>query len=258
MLLFMMLTANYTVAQNINDTIIKNVVRIDEKDIVQHNNDILIDVVIDSQTKKNPIIFNNTKYSKDFFANNIFKQKTIMIITPDWKYYDEIAKEADEFDGCIEPATTNILYQRKISGNTVKTDSIRISGKQPKLIFKPITTQSNITNAIVYYHTETYSSSCCPRDPKWEVKEKLDEFISSFEVSHKVKLGEIYKRITGKEGEHILYFTLSSLTTVQKLRFLQQIRSVYRKSTSKKDKETTSQIFIPKSIRKNGLQLITN
>jgi hypothetical protein len=256
-ILSLILTNNYVIAQSINDTIFKNVLLIQKEDVVKNIDDYLIDVVIDFDSKKTPLIFNDSRLSKDFFTNRMFEHKSIVLITPDWKFYEEVAEEANRMGGCIEPATTNIFYQRKYSENKPKADSIRISGNQPKVVFTQSLKDLKTNDNIIFYHTESFGSSCCPRDPSWEIKGKLDEFITSFEKVNNVKLGDIYEEIRGKEGEHILYFTLSNLSTKQKLSFLEEVR--YWKYIDRKleDVEFEPQIFTPNSIKKESLKLMT-
>lgn len=257
LILSLLLTNNYANAQSINDSIFSNVLLIQKKDVVKNIDDYLIDVVINFDLKKSSVIFNDSGLSKDFITNRLFEHKSIIVIIPDWKFYEEITEEATRMGGCIEPATTNIFYQRKYIENESKTDSIRISGNQPKLVFNKSIKNVKFNDNIVFYHTESFGSTCCPKDPKWKIKQRLDEFITSFERENNIKLGDMYKKITGKEGEHILYFTLSNLNTKQKLLFLQEIR--YWKYTDQKLKDIKfdPQIFTPNTIKKESLKLIT-
>ncbi|WP_103867591.1 hypothetical protein [Aquimarina sp. I32.4] len=255
--LTLILTINYSIAQSINDTIFTNVVLIQKEDIVQDNNDYLIDVIMDFDFKKTPIIFNNSRLSKSFFINKLFKDKPIILITPDWKFYEKVVEEAQRMGGCIEPATTNIFYQRKYLKNISKVDSVQISGNQPKMVFNSRVKGLKTDDTIIFYYTESYGSMCCPIDPKWKVKEKLDNFITSFEATNNIKLGDAYVKITGKEGEHIVYFTLSNLSKKQKLAFLQGVRGgIYFKNADRKYIEINPQIFTPRSIQKEGLKLV--
>ena len=105
------------------------------------------------------------------------------------------------------------------------------------------------------YYTDGFGSRCCPKDPKWEMKGRLSEFIAAFEKRNHVKIGDVYKKITGKEGEHILYFTLSTLNTEQKLLFLQEVQSCYFLTKKTKDIKIASQVFIPFLVHKEGLKL---
>lgn len=256
-ILSLILMNNYAIAQSINDTIFKNVLLVQKDDVVKNNDDYLIDVVIDFDSKRTPIIFNDSKLSKDFFIERMFEHKPMFLIAPDWKFYDDVSEEANRMGGCIEPATTNIFYQIEYIGNKQKIDSIRISGDQPKLVFTQRKKDLKSNGNIIFYHKESFGSICCPKDPKWEIKERLDGYIASFEKTNNIKSGDVYKKVTGKEGEQILYFTLSNLRKEQKLNFLQEIRCWHFENKEKRDVVFKPQIFTPNSIKKEGLKLIT-
>ena len=242
-LLFIVITNHNSIAQSINDTIFKNVVLIEEEDIVKSQEDYLVDVVLDFKSNHIPIIFNYSRVSKHFFLDRFLKHKSLILITPDWDFYNKVAKEANAMGGCIEPATTNIIYQRKYFENKPKIDSIRVSGNQPKLIFTERLKNLESDDNIIFYHSESFGSSCCPRDPRRNMIKTLNAYISSFEEKNDIKIGNVYKRITGKEGEHTLYFTLSNLNKQQKISFL------------KGRFKSPPQIFMPSVTKKEGLRL---
>jgi hypothetical protein len=79
---------------------------------------------------------------------------------------------------------------------------------------------SMFKDSVLIYYEESYGSVCCPRDPKWNLKNSLKKFIMNFEKSHNVKIGKVYVESYGDEGEHVCYFTLSSLTGKQKVEFI--------------------------------------
>ena len=251
------ITNNNVNAQSINDSIFNNVLLIQKEDVIKNSDDYLLDVIIDFDFKKTPIIYNDTRLSIDSIASLLFKYKSFIVITPDWEYYDKIAEEAVNMGGCIEPTTTNIFYQRTYIENEWKTDSIRISGDQPKIVFKQPKKDVKFNDNIVFYHIENFDSTCCPKDPKWNVKQQLDQFIISFERENNITIGDIYKKITGKEGEHILYFTLSNLNIKQKLLFLQEVRFWTYPDQKLEHIKFSPQIFMPKTINKVGLKLIS-
>lgn len=256
-ILFLILANKYVNSQSINDTTLKNVVLIQNDNIVQNNDDYLIDVIMDFEKSSNPVVFNDTKLPSRFFLNKLFKSKSFILIRPDWEYYSSVSEEASRMGGCIEPATTNIYYQIPSFENKTKIDSIRKSGNNSKLVFNPIKKHLKIDGNMIFYHTEEFGSTCCLRDQKWDIKEKLDDFITSFEKSNKVKIGDVYEKITGKEGEHILYFTLSNLNKEQKLDFLQEVRYWTFIDQKLKDIKFEPQIFTPSFIKVEGLKLIT-
>lgn len=75
-------------------------------------------------------------------------------------------------------------------------------------------------DSILIYYSEIYGSSCCPRDPKWDLKTSLKNFTDNFEKSHNTKVGKVYEKSYGDEGEHECYYTLSGLTGKQKVEFI--------------------------------------
>lgn len=245
-------------AQNISDSIFKNVTLIENRNVLKSDNDYLIDVVMKYDVNDIPVIFNDSReLSKQFFFNELCRSKPMLLMTPDWAFYDAVAEEADSMGGCIEPAPAFIYYQKKYYKNKLQVDSIKITENYPKLFFNLSVKELKAKEDIVFYHTESFGSTCCPKDPKWEMKDKLDGFITYFEQKNSTKLGDVYKKITGKEGEHILYFTLSNLNTKQKLNFLQEIRHIYVEKKNRKSIEISPQIFMPSSIQKEGLEFVT-
>jgi len=256
-ILFLILANKYVNSQSINDTILKNVVLLQNDNIAQNNDDYLIDAIIDFEKSTNPVVFNDTKLPIRFFKYKLFKSKSFILIRPDWEYYDSVSEEGSRLGECIEPATTNIYYQISSFKNKSKIDSIRKSGNNPKLVFNPIKKHLKSDGNVIFYHTEEFGSTCCLRDQKWDIKEKLDDFITAFEKSNKVKIGGVYKKTTGKEGEHILYFTLSNLNKEQKLDFLQEVRYWTYIDRKLEDIKFEPQIFTPSFIKEEGLKLIT-
>ncbi len=258
-ILSLILANNYSTAQSINDTIIRNVMLIQEKDIVKNIDDYLIDVIIDFDTQKPSIVFNNSKLPTQFFSNQLFKNKPYILIKPDDEYYNALSNGTDtELNDCDLPLNINIYHQRTYFKNKPKIDSIkRFDNHQPKLIFNSSIDKLKTKDNIVLYYTFGFGSTCCPRDPNWDIKEKLDEFISGFENFNNVKIGDVYKKITGKEGEHKLYFTLSNLNKKQKLKFLQKIRYWTYIDRHIEDIKFEPQIFTPSFVKKEGLKLIT-
>lgn len=257
-ILYLVIMNNFVFAQSMNDTIFKNVILIQEKDVVKNNNGYLIDVVFNY--KEMPVIFNNSKLSKHLFDNQLFKNKPYILIVPDSNYYDAFNKTIDEGENCCDmPLNINIYHQRKYNNNLLESDSLTITGNQPKLVFSKSLKDLKLNDNIIFYHTESFGSVCCPKDPKIKMKEKLTSYITSFEERNNVKLGDIYKKVTGKEGEHILYFTLSNLNKEQKLIFLQEISFWPYTYTDRllEDIEYDSQIFIARSIKKDDLKLMS-
>jgi len=254
--LICMMAINCLIAQSIQDRIFNNVILIEKEDVIQKNGDYLINVITDVGTHKNPVIFDDSRLPLSFFMDTLFKPNPFVLIKPDWKFYEKISRQANRNGVVLEPITRNVFYQVEYANNEQKVDSIIISGDQPKINFVPKLRSSNTNKSIVVYHTEGFGSRCCPKDPKWEVENRLHEFITDFENKNNITIGDVYKEIRGKESEHILYFTLSTLDMQQKLLFLQEIQSCYFPIKKTKDIKIDSQIFTPFLVRKEGLRLL--
>lgn len=247
LIIFLLFQSFY--AQTIKDSIFTNVIRIDSNDIIQQGDNYLINTILEPEDKQSLIIFNSTRLSKALFFDYALKNKAFILIMPDWESYDRIAAIATKEKGCFEPATTNWFYQRTYKNGKAKMDSIRYSGEQPEFTFS--SSHNSNKNTIVSYLIETFGSSCCEKDPKWDLKNKMDMFIKNYEKRIGKSLGKTYKKITGKEGEHILYYTLSNLNNEQKLNFtLEYYNEFYSKNCVSK------YVLSPCRINKNGLELV--
>ncbi|MEZ4874762.1 MAG: hypothetical protein R2793_04760 [Flavobacteriaceae bacterium] len=145
-----------------------------------------------------------------------FSKANVIVITPDWEYYNRVAKEAESMEGCIEPATTQIYYQLTKKNNKITLDSLRISGAQPKITMAP---KPKGEMPLSYYQRE-YGSSCCPRDPAWDGKEAMDQKIGLFSSSYRKDILPTCTVLLGKEGEQKMLYALANLSQKEKLEFL--------------------------------------
>ncbi len=75
---------------------------------------------------------------------------------------------------------------------------------------------------IVFEYSESYGSTCCPKDPAWDTKESLEAYIKRFEKDHSVVLKESYKVIQGKEGEKTYYLSFKGWNKKVKERFIRE------------------------------------
>ena len=76
-------------------------------------------------------------------------------------------------------------------------------------------------NEVKYFFKEYYGSTCCPEDSSWKYEKERNEMRNNFNEKYNVNVYKnFYRQIMGKEGEHCDYYTLSDLTSVQKIEFL--------------------------------------
>lgn len=70
-----------------------------------------------------------------------------------------------------------------------------------------------------------------------------------YERNNKVKIKDTYRQNNGKEGEHAIYYTLSGLTSLQRLCFMLEKRSEEIANKEKKDLVFAPQIFTPHLVK---------
>lgn len=217
-------------AQNIRDTVFNDVILIKSTDVSTNGFHFLVDIPIKSQ--KEPIIIFNDDFripAKLFFSRSSFlsEQNEIILITPDWEFHKEIIEEQKKYGIHIKAFPKNKIYQVKRSGSGYKVDSLSIRMDDPvkpiKINFKNPELKEN---EVKYFFKECYGSTCCPEDPSWKYEKERNEMRNNFNEKYNVNVYKnFYRQIMGKEGEHCDYYTLSDLTSEQKIEFLFPPRS---------------------------------
>ena len=254
-ILSLFLTINYTNAQSINDSIFNNVIEITDNNTGNNGTDYLFNISIPKSIEI-PIIFVQKEVPPSILPIIYPEFSKLIVITPNWTYYAKNSNQVlPEGVICAEPMASSIVYEFNRENGKVLKDSLVIMGDFPNMKFKEPKKQKD--NEIEVFYEENFGSACCPKDPKWKIKDKLGDFITAFEKSNKVKIGDVYKKMIGEEGEHNLYFTLSNLNSKQKLEFLQEVRYWIYIDRHLEDIRFKSQIFTPSFIKKEGLKLIT-
>ncbi len=82
-----------------------------------------------------------------------------------------------------------------------------------------------LKNDLMFEYSESYGSVCCPKDPAWNQKVGLKEFISKFEKENVISLKETYMVIQGKEGEKTYYLSFKGWPKKMKDKFIKERRS---------------------------------
>ncbi|WP_078798424.1 hypothetical protein [Elizabethkingia miricola] len=228
----------------------KHVIMIEDEHMVKLGENYLVDIPIQEKPDSVYAFFLNAdipierlKKPSNFYPSiNEF-----ILIVPDWKYYKIIAEEASKQGILIEPLVTNNYYHITRNGGEIKTDSTHISGNgHPHISY----TEPEIPKGMLQvYYTDSYGSVCCPRDPKWDNKQDDASFIKEFEKNKKLKITDTYRQNNGKEGEHAIYYTLSGLTSLQRLSFILEKKSQGITNKEKKDIVFAPQIFTPHFVK---------
>ncbi len=238
----------------------KNVIMIEDEHMVKLGENYLVDIPVQEKPDSVYVFFLNAdipverlKKPNSFYP---FINEFILIV-PDRKYYKIIAEEASKQGIIIEPLVTNNYYHITRNGGEVKTDSTHISGNgHPQIIYAEPEVPKDMLQV---YYTDSYGSVCCPRDPKWDSKQDDASFIKEYEQNKKVKIGDTYSQNNGKEGEHSIYYTLSGLTSLQRLNFI--LEKDYQRIVNKetKDIQFSARIFTPHfvKIEKDGFRKMT-
>jgi hypothetical protein len=202
---------------NINDTVFKNVIGITDSNVATNGKDYLFDISI-SKTIKVPVIYVEAEVPLNLLPHIYPEFSRIIVISPNWKYYQELSTQKLPKGMCAEPMTSSIIYEFRRENNIVKKDSLVLMGDFPKMEFENKSQPE--TNKIEVYFSESYDSACCPRDQQWDNKPSRNEFIAHFEKINKIKITDTYREPHGKEGEAFYYYSLKGLSNKLKLNFI--------------------------------------
>lgn len=246
-LMFLFVVINTSCAQQVKnqdlltgipDTTYKNVIEISDKEVVTDGTNFLFDSSIPSEIKS-PVVFVSAKLPLNFLPQIYPEFQRLTIITPNWKYYDEIAKQSN----IGEPIASSIIYQLNRENDHLIKDSLVIMGGFPKM--EMVVKASTGEKALKIYLTEYYGSVCCPRDPQWDIKPNINAFITDFEKKQRVKIKDTYVEHIGKEGEIVYYFSFSGLSKDLILKFIAERTSQLAGFQQKKTPVSYPAIFTP-------------
>jgi len=216
---------NFCYPQKISDKYFENVVEITDKNVVTNGSDFLFDVAI-PEDSKTQVLFVSAKVQQKLLSGIYPEFQRIIVISPNWNYYDKLSKEKlPEGVICAEPMASSVIYEFKRDNGKTSIDSLVLMGSFPEM--KIVPPPKIKANEIVVYYTESFGSSCCPKDLQLENAPTRQEFIANFEKENKISVVDTYVQITGKEGEANYYYTLNKLSNELKLRFILE-RNYYR------------------------------
>jgi len=199
-------------SQPVDNQSYNDVYVIKDDQVSQKGNHYLLDLPI-RETEDAVVLYNASTIPNELFWKSPFcypKQKEITLIV----------NVSPDVPGtvCIgeEPVAEFNVYTIKRTGEGTMVDSTRvynvtISEKMPA----PLSDKE-----MHYYFTESYGSSCCPTDPKWETAMRAELYLKEFETTHDSSVGSVLSRITGKEGEHAIFYGLDNLAGEELLDFI--------------------------------------
>lgn len=219
-------------AQTMRDTVFNEVILIDKNNVTTDGYDFLIDIPIQPQKGRITIFNNDPRIPLKLFLDKksfLLSQNEILLITPDWEYYNEIDASEKKTGYNLHPVRQNKLYYIERNNTGYKVDSLNVRmddlGKPVTLKFKDVALKAN---EVKYYYGYCYGSTCCPRDIRWDLYENRQKNIEFFEKQNNVKITkDFYVFIAGEEGEHCGYYTLSNLSNAQKIAFLRSSKELH-------------------------------
>ncbi len=242
--------AQVTPKQNWLQKSYDRVIVIDDDKVAQSDGSYLIDLPIQEKADSNYVFFVSAKIPIELFTKQESfypKIKEFVLIMPDWKIDQKVAKDDKKGAVTLKPATANWYYLIRRNGNSIQTDSLYIAAdnKQPQLAYAAVKAPEGM---LKFYRSEYYGSVCCPRDAMRDLLKEDVPFIRDFENKNNVTIIGNYEQPLGKEGEHAVYYTLPNLTTKQRLAFILDKRWQWILNKETKDIYFKPQIFTPRLV----------
>jgi hypothetical protein len=200
----------------------KDALMIEPFNTVEQDGFFLIDQPIDFADGITPVFFLNKAIPLELFKNSQAfypELKEFILVVPDWEYYQKVADDAQKDGITIEPTTSNYYYHFSRTNGQLKVDDYYIKGEEQPILDYKIPVISKTENLIVY-REEQYGSVCCPKDEKHSLATLDADFVKNYEVQHQVTISGTYRQTTGKEGEHVNYYTLQGMSSAERLAFL--------------------------------------
>lgn len=250
----LLLTAGQIFAQTLSDKAFKNVIEIEcsrdlgipkgvicrdfynyQKPIPQTH--LLVDIAI-PPSQKTPVVSILPEISPENFEYLFPEFQQIIFITPN----HTLNRQKEGKKG--EPPVSSVVYFQTRE-NIIKTDKKVFENNYPEMSYNETDWSKHQEKGYIkVYYTESYGSSCCPRDPKWKMT-SVEESVKKFEKKFGKKI-HYHQKNNGKEGEKIFYYTLEGLSKNEKLEFILERKMIdFLASPYTKNKQFPQQIFTP-------------
>ncbi|MCH5597481.1 hypothetical protein [Niabella ginsengisoli] len=127
--------ANTFHSERIRDTVFKDVIEITEKHIEINNGKYIFKAVIPKSTET-PVLFVQDQVPLDVLPGMYPQFKRLIVITPNWTFYDETLSNQPKDIDCAEPIASSVVYEFNRENGTIQKDSIVIMGGFPEMKFK--------------------------------------------------------------------------------------------------------------------------
>lgn len=124
-------------SEKIRDSIFENVIEITDNDIITKGTDYIFNVSI-PKSEKVPILFVSARVPLEILSDIYPKFQKLIVIAPNWTYYDEVAKQITSDVGCAEPMASSIIYEFNRENGKLQKDSLIIMGGFPEMKFNII------------------------------------------------------------------------------------------------------------------------
>lgn len=142
----------------------------------------------------------------------------LLLLDEKQKVIDFLITAYDNAEGFLEIKSD--CYTDKITVNTYNSYE---KPEEQMESYVPSSKGFLLKNDLVFEYSESYGSSCCPRDSfRDSIKVGLEEFISKFEQENSISLKETYMVIQGKEGEKTYYLSFKGWSNAMREKFIKE------------------------------------
>ncbi|MCG9791209.1 hypothetical protein [Flavobacterium algicola] len=125
-------------SDKIRDSIFENVIEITDADVMYQGTNYIFNVTI-PEMNETPILYVSTRVPQEILSRIYPNFQSLIVISPNWNYYDEVSKELGASVSYAEPRTSTIIYEFNREGGIIKKDSIIMMDTFPEIKFKTTT-----------------------------------------------------------------------------------------------------------------------
>ena len=122
-------------SERIRDTVFENVIEIKEDDVAKNGTAYRFKVPI-PKTGETPVLFVSARVPLATLSSIYPEVPNVIVIAPNWNYYDEVAQERTPQEVLIEPRTSTVVYEFNREQGKLRKDSIIIMDHLPEMRFK--------------------------------------------------------------------------------------------------------------------------